>query len=199
MEIYVISDWLKLVTGLVIYQLRPEPRVLLGVRQKRDAAGDWCLPTGLGAVRRDITAALLKTLTAESSKAHDLLSKLLKDPTPLIQNLPERVQPALKSPAGAALAEARWYVELPADLYSYVKVEALELAGKVDLESALVKIYYALKWPGKELPKPATTGTEWPFKEVRWFNREEIKKVKVAFGCGEDLERIFWPRFEQQK
>ena len=114
-----------------------------------------------------------------------------------VQIMSERQQQAFLSPAGFALAEARWYIALPPDIYSYIKVEALELVGQFDLKSVLVKIYYAMEWPGKELPRPATTGTEWPFDEVRWFTREEIKKVKVAFGCEEDLEKIFWPRFNK--
>jgi len=170
-----------MIAGLVIFQRQPEPRVILGLRSDRAEAGKWCLPTGLGAIRRDITTAL-------AEKAPESL----KNPMPVIRSMSKRYQQAFLGPAGFALAEARWYVELPLD----IKIEQLmplKPICQLVNDSFLAKIYFAFEWQADEPPKPAET--KWPFVEDRFFSREELKGVTVAFGCDADLEDVFWPYY----
>lgn len=182
MAVYIVPDWLTIIAGLVIYQHQPEPKILLGIRSKREAAGKWCLPTGLGAIRRDISDALAERAPQS-----------LKDPTGIIQSLSKRHQLAFSAPGGFAEAEAKWYVDLP----SNILLEPLEPVCQLDYSNLLVKIYFAVEWSQNEPPKPAKT--EWPFEEVKFFTKDELNGIVVAFGCDEDLEKVFWPWLEEQK
>lgn len=179
MEAYMVPDWLTIIAGLVIYQRQPELKVLLGLRSARVAAGQWCLPTGLGAIRRDISSAL----AANAPES-------LKDPMGVVQTMSERHQKAFLSPAGFALAEAKWYVQIPSGM-GVEKLTPLKPICQLDDKKLLVKIYFGLEWHANEPPKPAET--EWPFKEVRFFSKEELKSIPIAFGCDEDLVAAFWP------
>ena len=178
MEAYIVPGWMMVIAGLVIYRRQPEIKVLLGLRSAREEAGERCLPTGLGAIRRDITSALA-TGAPES----------LENPAAIIQSLPERQQLAFSSLAGFALAEARWYVDIPSEvapdqLYPLPPISQLTNTG------LSVKIYYALDWGKRELPEPAQS--KWPFQEVKFFSRKELEGVSVAFRCDRDLEEVFW-------
>ncbi len=179
MEAYIVPDWLTIIAGLVIYRRKPEPRVILGLRSARVAAGQWCLPTGLGAIRRDISSVL--AASAPQS---------LKEPMEAIKAMSERHQLAFSTPGGFALAEAKWYVELSSTLVDQI-VPLRPIPPQLDNKSLLVKIYFGLDWPANEPPKPAET--EWPFREVQFFSRKELKNIPIAFGCDKDLEEIFWP------
>lgn len=184
MKAYIVPDWLTVVGGLVIYQRQPETKVLFGLRSARTEANKWCLPTGLGAIRRDISSAL--AINAPES---------LENPKNALQSMSERHQQAFQSPGGFALAEAKWYIQLPTD----VKVEQLmplKAICRLDDKGLLTKIYFGLEWRDDEPPRPAKT--EWPFKEVRFFSRKELKDIPVAFGCDEDLDNIFWPRLQSK-
>lgn len=178
MGAYIVPDWLTVIAGMVIYQRRPEPRVLFGLRSARVEAGKWCLPTGLGAIRRDISSALAADVPES-----------LKDSLNVIQSLPERLQQAFLAPGGFALAEAKWYIQIPPEIGAE-QLTPLRPVCQLDDKSLLVKIYFGLEWNADEPPNPAKT--EWPFKEVRFFTREELRNIPVAFGCEKDLEDIFW-------
>lgn len=179
MEAYVVPDWLKIIAGLVIYRFEPKQQVLLGLRSARAEEGKWCLPTGLGAIRRDISSVL--AVLAPGS---------LKEPLEAIKAMSERHQQAFKAPAGFALAEAKWYLQIPS-AFTVEHLKPLKPIAQLDNKSLLVKIYFGLEWKVDELPKPAET--EWPFAEVKFFAREELKGIPIAFGCDEDLEDVFWP------
>ncbi|MBI2041580.1 MAG: hypothetical protein HYT20_00990 [Candidatus Nealsonbacteria bacterium] len=176
MEAYIVPGWVTIVAGLVIYRRKPEPQVLLGLHSVRFEAGKWCLPTGLGVIRRDISSAL-----AFGSPA------TLRDPVNAIQGMSESHKQALLTPAGFALAEAKWYIELPPNIgvEQLVPLKPIcQLGGK----SLLVKVYFGLEWEVDDLPKPVTE-----FAEVKFFTREELKSIPIAFEV-KDLNVCFWPR-----
>lgn len=179
MKAYIVPDWMTIVAGLVIFQTKPELKVLLGIRSAREEKGKWCLPMGLGVIKRDISGVLAQG--APSS---------LDDPMKLVQFMSERHKEAILSPAGFALAEARWYVDIPPAI-SAERLSPLKAICRIDKESLLVRAYFGLKWDPKVIPKPATS--EWPFAEVRFFSRKELKGIPIAFSCDKDLEEIFWP------
>src|SRR3989344_839535 len=104
MGAYIVPPWLTLIGGLVIFRRQNGGEVLFGLRSARQAKGQWCLPTGLGAIRRDITAALAEVPGS------------IENPEPTIAQMSERHQTAFASPAGFALAEARWYLDVPASV-----------------------------------------------------------------------------------
>ena len=187
MEAYIVPDWLTIIAGLVVYQRQSELKVLFGLRSARVAVGQWCLPTGQGAIRRDTSSVLAEAVRRDESTD---FSKSLKDPTRVVQTMSERHQQAFSSPAGFALAEAKWYVQIPTDV-AVERLKPLRPITQLDNKSLLVKIYFGLEWLTEESPKPAET--EWSFKEVRFFSREELKGIPIAFGCDKDLEEIFWP------
>jgi len=58
MEAYVVLDWLTIIAGLVVYRREQGiPQALFGLRSpKRAAPNQWCLPTGVGALRRDASS-----------------------------------------------------------------------------------------------------------------------------------------------
>lgn len=178
MEAYIVPGWVTLIAGLVIYR---DDRVLLGLRSARLEAGKWCLPTGLGALRRDISSAL--AVSAPES---------LKEPMAAIKKMSERHQQAFLSPAGFALAEAKWYVEIPSEIGAD-QLKPLKPICQLDNQSLLIKLYFKLAWQNDDLLKPAKT--EWPFRETRFFSREELKSVRIAFGCDKDLNEVFWPNY----
>ncbi len=134
MEAYIVPDWLTVIAGLVIYRRQPEPQVLFGLRSARVEAGKWCLPTGLGAIRRDISSAL--ATNAPQS---------LKNPVNAIRSMSVRHQKALLNPAGFALAEAKWYVEIPSDV-GVEQLTPLKPVCQLDTRSLLVKIYFGFEW-----------------------------------------------------
>ncbi|MFH1423790.1 MAG: hypothetical protein ABIG29_02445 [Candidatus Nealsonbacteria bacterium] len=179
MEAYIVPDWLTIIAGLVISRRKvSEQQVLFGLRSARAEEGKWCLPTGLGAIRRDISDVL--ALGAPAS---------LKYPLDVIVGMSDRHKQAFTTPAGFALAEARWYIDIPqATIEQLVPLKPI---CQLDGRSLLVKIYFWLDWQSDELPKPAKT--EWPFKEIKFFSKEDLKNVPVAFGCDKDLEDAFWP------
>lgn len=179
MEAYIVPDWLIMIAGLVIYQRQPGPKVLFGLRSARVAEGMWCLPTGLGAIRRDISSALAVSV-----------SQSLKEPMEVIKAMSVRHQQAFLTPGGFALAEAKWYVQIPPDM-GVEKLTPLKPICQLDNKKLLVKIYFGLEWHAGEPPIPAET--EWPFREVKFFSKEELKNIPIAFGCDKDLEEIFWP------
>ena len=186
MEAYIIPDWITITAGLVIHR---NHKVLLGLRSpKRAAPNQWCLPTGLGAIRRDISSAFVAVLDAGCSQP---LENLLKNPTVVVQAMLERHQKAFQSPAGFALAEAKWYVQLSSGV-SVEQFKPLKPICQLDNKSLLVKIYFGLEWYANE--PPIVAETEWPFKEVKFFSREELKNIPIAFGCDKDLDEIFWPK-----
>lgn len=172
---YIIPGWATIVVGLVIHYDR---RVLLGLRSARMEAGKWCLPTGFGAIRRDVSDALIKAAPAS-----------LEDPMIVVRYLSERRKQALLSPAGFALVETRWYVELPAKI-DPEQLEPLRPVCQFNNKSLLVKLYFGLDWRNNKPPLPAKT--EWPFAEVKSFSRQELKGIPIAFGCDRDLETVFW-------
>ena len=179
MEAYIVPDWLTVIAGLVISRRKfSEQQVLFGLRSARAAEGRWCLPTGLGAIRRDISSML-------AAEAPDSLN----GPMEWVRRMSERHQQAFLSPAGFALAEARWYIELPSKI-NPGQLEPLKPICQLDGRSLLVKIYFWLDWQSDESPEPAKT--EWTFKEIKFFSKEDLKNVSVAFGCDKDLEAIFW-------
>ena len=180
---YIVPEWLTLIGGLIIFQHQPksELKVLFGLRSARVEAGKWCLPTGLGAIRRDISAAL-------SAKA----PQSLENPEDIIRAMSERHQQAFQSPAGFALAEAKWYVQIPV----HIGIEQLVLLNPIcqlDGKSLLIKIYFGLEWLTDKPPRPAKT--EWPFEKVKFFSKKELGGIPIAFGCDKDLDQIFWRRF----
>ena len=174
---YIVPGWVTIIAGLVIYRRQPETQVLFGLRSARLEVGKWCLPTGLGAIRRDISSALAAKVPES-----------LENPERVVQGMSERHQQAFSGPAGFALAEARWYVELPSEI-SPGQLEPLKPICQLDNKDLLVKLYFGLEWRDDEPPKPAKT--EWPFTKVQFFNQEELKHIPIAFGCGEDLHLIF--------
>lgn len=178
MEAYIVPGWLTIIAGLVIYQRQPEPKVLFGLRSARAEADKWCLPTGLGAIRRDISSVLAAKAPAS-----------LKDPMDVIQFMSVRHQQAFLTPGGFALAEARWYVQLPSDI-GVEQLIPLKAISQLDNKSFLTKMYFGLEWRNDKPPKPAET--EWPFKEVRFFSRKELEGIPIAFGCDKDLDIVFW-------
>jgi len=186
MEAYIVPDWVKLVAGLVIYQRQPELKVLFGLRSASIGAGLWCLPTGIGVIRRDISSVLAEAIRSDESKD---FSKSLKDPMGAVQTMSERQQKAFLSPAEFALAEAKWYVKIPPEL-RIDQFEPLKPICQFDAKSLLVKLYFGLEWRTDEQPRPADTG--WPFKEIGFFSKEELKSIPIAFGCEEDLVSVFW-------
>lgn len=176
MKAYIVPDWLTVIAGLVIFQRRPEPKALLGLRSARLEAGKWCLPTGLGAIRRDISSALANGAPAS-----------LADPMSVIQLMSARHQQAFLTPAGFALAEAKWYIELPdTDVEQLMPLKPI---CQLDSKGLLVKVYFGLEWKDVDPPKPAKT--EWPFAEVRFFAKEDLKVIPIAFGCDKDLDDIY--------
>lgn len=177
MEAYIIPDWLTIIAGLVIYRCRPENQVLFGLRSARQEKGKWCLPAGLGAIRRDISSALASAAP-----------KSLKNPLAVVSALSKRQQDAFLTPAGFALAEAQWYV----DLSSTKKEQLVPLKPVCRLsgEGLLIKLYFKLEWNDSEPPNPAKT--EWPFEKVKFFSRKELTQAEIAFGCDEDLDEAFW-------
>jgi len=188
---YIVPDWLKIIAGLVIFQRQPELRVLLCLRSASEAAGQWFLLTGLGAIRRDITAAFAEALAGVKPNE---ASQILKNPWPVMQSMSERHRKAFSSSAGFALAEASWYLEIS----RFVQVQHLIQLKPIclpDSSNILLKLYYAVEWPHGPI-KPAKT--EWPFAEVRFFSREELKNISIAFGCDADLEDVFWPWLQPQ-
>lgn len=185
MEAYIVPDWLTIIAGLVIYQRQPELKVLLGLRSARVEAGKWCLPTGLGAIRRDTSSALAEAIRKDISAD---FSKSLKDPMAVIQSMSERHQLAFLTPGGFALAETKWYVETPMVVEQLIPLKPI---CQLDNKSLLVKIYFGLEWYAVWPPMPAET--EWPFTKVQFFSREELKHIPIAFGCDKDLDAAFWP------
>jgi len=174
-EAYIVPDWVTIIAGLVIYQRQPETKVLFGLRSARSEAGKWCLPTGLGAIRRDISSVLAVGAP-----------ETLKDPISVIQGMSERHQQALLSPGGFALAEAKWYVDLPNTKID--QLIPLKPICQLDSKSLLVKLYFGLEWQDSEPPKYAKT--EWPFVEVRFFTKKELESIPIAFGCDKDLGEL---------
>lgn len=172
---YIVPGWVTIIAGLIIHRDR---KVLLGLRSARAEAGRWCLPAGSGVVRRDISDVLAKSAPLS-----------LNDPMNFIQIMSERHKQALLSPAGFALAEARWYVELPPEI-TPGHLEPLKPICQLDSQNLLVKLYFGLRWQDGEPPKPAKT--EWPFVKAKFFTQQELADVSIAFGCGKDLETIFW-------
>lgn len=186
MKAYIVPDWITIIAGLVIYRFEPQPQVLFGLRSKRAEAGKWGLPTGLGAIRRDISSRL--AVNAPDS---------LENPESILQSMSKRHQQAFRSPGGFAFAEAQWYVKLFPDL-PIEQLTPLKAIPQLDNDGLLVKIYFGLEWREDTTPKPADTDTEWPFKKVRFFSRERLKNLPVAFGCDKDLEEI-WPQLQSLK
>lgn len=179
MKAYIVPDWLTIVAGLVIHR---NQQVLMGLRSARLEAGKWCLPTGLGAIRRDVSSFL-----ANGSPGS------LEEPMRWVQFLSERHQQAFLSPAGFALAEARWYIEIPSKI-TPEQLKPLKPICQLSGAALLVKVYFGLEWKVNEPPNPAKT--EWPFAEVRFFSRQELKNIPIAFGCGEDLDICFWSQLK---
>jgi hypothetical protein len=174
-KVYLVPDWVTIIAGLVIHK---DDKVLLGLRSARAEAGKWCLPTGLGAIRRDISDFLINNGIAA-----------IKDPETYISQMDFRRQAAFKDPRGFAWAETKWYVDFP-DKLQITWFAPLPPICELTNDKLLVKMYFSLEWQLAEPPFPAKT--EWPFAEVRFFSREELGKVPVAFGCDKDLDQIFW-------
>lgn len=185
MGAYIVPDWLTIIAGLVIYQRRPEVKVLFGIRSGNVGVGQWCLPTGLGSIRRDTSDVLAEAIHRDTSAD---FSESLKDPMSIIRSMSPRHQQAFSTLRGFALAEAQWYVEISSALLE--QLVPLKPICQFDNERVTVKAHFALEWHIDEPPKPAKTVR--PFKEIKFFSREELKGIPIAFGCDKDLEEIFW-------
>lgn len=186
-NLYVAPGNYELVAGVIVYRgYDPAKReILLGLRgPNRAEPNKWALPTGRGAIVNDAKQVL----------AHHAPDSILKDPKPALKELNDRQRMAFDSPAGFALAEAQWYVDIPNTV-----LDKLEPFGSIILNNdhLLTKLLFKLKWADDaDKPEPQNAAvSEWPFKETGFFDQSTIAEMakidRLAFECNRDFEGLF--------